>query len=117
MEEEELEGRCLNTGNLRFDRIVRHLLWLKEETLPDLMTNEPVHDGTVYGVVDQLGEAIREIAGSYNVVREVVLDYVNDLEDLLSCLAGDKGSVAHSALCSIKIALGERVDNPESEEE
>ena len=113
----EEEGKCLNTGNLRFDRIVRHLLWLKEETLPDLMTNEPVHDGTVYGVADQLGEAIHEIEGSYNVVREVVLDYVSVLEDLLACLAGDKGSAAHNALCSIRIALGERVDNPEVEEE
>jgi hypothetical protein len=114
---EEEEGRCLNTGQLRFARIVLHLLWLKEETLPELMNNEPVHDGTVYGLSNQLSEAIHEIAGSYNVVREVILDYVSELEDLLACLAGDKGSAAHNALCSIRIALGERVDNPEVEEE
>jgi len=81
------------------------------------MRNEPVHDGTVYGIADQLGEAIHEICGSYNVVREVVLDYVDELENLLACLGGKYGNEAHNALCSIRIALGERVENPESDDD
>jgi hypothetical protein len=108
------EDQCLFTGNLRFDRILRHLLWLKEETLPELMNGDALHDGTVDGISDQLREAMHEIAGSYNVVREVVLDYVTELEDALAHSGGDQ---VRDALCSIRIALGERVDNPESEEE